>query len=455
MEYISTRGNGETLSFKRVLIAGLAPDGGLYVPVSFPKFSKGEIASFAKLSYSELAYQIIKPFVGDEIPNLKKIIDETYSNWHHPAIAPLKQIGHKKWLLELFHGETLAFKDFALQLLGRLFQEVIQPEESINIIGATSGDTGSAAIHGCKNCANAKIFILHPHNRVSEVQRMQMTTIISPNIHNIAIKGNFDDAQNIVKELFVEARIPNLVAVNSINWARIMAQIVYYFYAAISLGAPHREISFAVPTGNFGDIVAGYYARKMGLPIKKLVIATNQNNILHRMLRDNDYSKKELIHSLSPSMDIQISSNFERLLYDLYQDPTEIGRLMQEFAKSSKLSIADKQFDGMRSVFASDATSDEEIIQIILDIYQTTGEIIDPHTATAIKAAENYEDIVILATAHPAKFQDAIIKSGVPSPQLPLFLSDLLKRKEEYVILDASKSEIEKYIMAAELQAEA
>jgi len=314
MKYISTRGGVAPQSFEQVVLAGLAPDGGLFVPETIPTFSQDEIASWAGLSYTDLAFKVMSPFVAGAVSDneLKRIIDLSYSTFRHRAIAPLVQTGHNDWVLELFHGPTLAFKDFALQFLGHLLDNLLEKRgEKAVIMGATSGDTGSAAIEGCRRCRNIDIFILHPHNRVSAVQRRQMTTVAGSNIHNIALEGNFDDCQNLVKGSFSDQTfLPQdrkLVAVNSINWARIMAQIVYYFWASLSLGGPLRKVSFAVPTGNFGDIFAGYLAHKMGLPVDQLVIGTNANDILHRCLSANDHSRHQLIHSLSPSMDIMVS----------------------------------------------------------------------------------------------------------------------------------------------------
>ena len=324
MRYISTRGQAPALNFEDVLLAGLATDGGLYVPENLPRFTQEEIASWAGLPYHELAFRVMRPFVTGSIPDadFKKILEETYGVFSHSAVAPLRQLNGNEWVLELFHGPTLAFKDFALQLLGRLLDYVLEKRgERVVIVGATSGDTGSAAIEGCKHCENVDIFILHPHNRVSEVQRRQMTTIFGENIHNIAIEGNFDDCQEMVKASFADQSFlkgTRLVAVNSINWARIMAQIVYYFHAALQLGGPARSVSFSVPTGNFGDIFAGYLARNMGLPINQLIVATNRNDILHRFMSGNQYVKETLHATLSPSMDIMVSSNFERLLFDLH-----------------------------------------------------------------------------------------------------------------------------------------
>ena len=325
MKYISTRGQAPALNFEQVLLTGLASDGGLYVPAELPTFSREEIAAMAALDYPQLALKIISPFVDDSIPphDLKAIIDETYAEFRHNAVAPMVQVAANQWVLELFHGPTLAFKDFALQLLGRLLDYILERKhQKVVIMGATSGDTGSAAIEGCKRCKNIDIYILHPHNRVSDVQRRQMTTVVGDKIHNLAVEGNFDDCQAMVKASFNDRSfLPadrSLVAVNSINWARIMAQIVYYFYAAVALGAPARSVAHSVPTGNLGDIFAGYLARQMGLPVERLIIATNRNDVLHRVMTTSTYGRQPLAHTLSPSMDITVSSNFERLLFDLY-----------------------------------------------------------------------------------------------------------------------------------------
>ncbi|MGB0360075.1 MAG: threonine synthase, partial [Endozoicomonas sp.] len=325
MKYISTRGQGEPKDFQDVLLAGLAADGGLYVPEFLPQLSEAKIRSLKGLPYNELAFEIIKPFVGDTIADeqLHQMINQSYASFSHKAIAPLQQLDSNQWVMELFHGPTLAFKDFALQLLGRLLDHVLtERNEKAVVLGATSGDTGSAAIEGCRHSDKLELFILHPYQRVSEVQRRQMTTLMDKNVHNIAIKGNFDDCQDMVKRCFADQSFlsenTRLVAVNSINWARIMAQIVYYFYAGLNLGAPDQPVSFSVPTGNFGDIFAGYIARGMGLPVEKLVVATNNNDILHRFFHNNDYRKEVLHQTLSPSMDIMVSSNFERLLFDMH-----------------------------------------------------------------------------------------------------------------------------------------
>ena len=366
MKYISTRGQAPALNFEQVLLTGLAADGGLYVPETLPSFSREEIAAMASLDYPQLALKIISPFVDDCIPaaDLKAIIDETYAEFRHNAVAPMVQLAANQWVLELFHGPTLAFKDFALQLLGRLLDYVLERKhQKVVIMGATSGDTGSAAIEGCKRCKNIDIYILHPHNRVSDVQRKQMTTVQGDTIHNLAVEGNFDDCQAMVKaSLGDRSFLPadrSLVAVNSINWARIMAQIVYYFYAAVALGAPHRAIAFSVPTGNFGDIFAGYLARQMGLPVERLIIATNTNDVLHRVMTSSTYGRQPLIHTLSPSMDISVSSNFERLLFDLYdRDGAALADLMQRFDKGD-ISFSEAAMSKARALFSSYRVSEE------------------------------------------------------------------------------------------------
>lgn len=395
MHYISTRGQAPKLDFADVLLAGLASDGGLYVPEELPRFSPEEIASWAGLSYAELALKVIRPFVEGSIDeaDLKRMVDETYAGFSHSAVAPLKELGSNEWVLELFHGPTLAFKDFALQLLGRLMDHVLaQRGERLVIMGATSGDTGSAAIEGCRHSRHLDIFILHPHNRVSEVQRRQMTTILADNVFNIALEGNFDDCQQMVKDSFADQGFLNglkLGAVNSINWARIMAQIVYYFSAALAVGGPHRPVAFSVPTGNFGDIFAGYLAKQMGLPISQLVVATNRNDILHRVISGNDMSKGELVHTLSPSMDIMVSSNFERLLFDVYdRDGAEIRSLMERF-RHEPVQLEPARWEKVRELFDSACADDESTCRTIAQVHAETGYLLDPHTAIGVKAAVN------------------------------------------------------------------
>jgi len=459
VKYISTRGEAPSLSFENVVLAGLAKDGGLYLPECLPSFSADEISSWAGLGYRELAFNVMAPFVESEISDadLKELIEKSYDSFRHDAIAPLVQVGHNEWILELFQGPTLAFKDFALQFLGNLLDFILQKrQQKVVIMGATSGDTGSAAIEGCRRCKNVDIFILHPHNRVSDVQRKQMTSVIADNVHNIALQGNFDDCQKMVKASFADQSfLPEgrqLVAVNSINWARIMAQIVYFFHAGLSLGSPHRPVSFSVPTGNFGDIFAGYLAKRMGLPIEQLVIATNSNDILHRCLSHNDHTMKPLIHSLSPSMDIMVSSNFERMLFELYhRDGAVIKKLMEDF-KSGKMQLDESVLSKARELFSSYRLDDEEMIQIISDVFNRTEYLLDPHTAIGVQAARKTRrsqvtPMVCLATAHPAKFPEAIKKSGQQAdPSLPHHMCDLFEREEKFTVLKNDISDVQRFI---------
>ncbi|MBT4523274.1 MAG: threonine synthase [Halieaceae bacterium] len=448
MKYISTRGRAPALNFEQVLLAGLATDGGLYVPETLPTFDRDDITAMASMDYPQLAQTIIAPFVEDCIPaaDLTVLIEDTYAEFRHNAVAPMVQLAANQWLLELFHGPTLAFKDFALQLLGRLLDYVLERRHSkIVIMGATSGDTGSAAIEGCKRCKNIDIYILHPHQRVSEVQRRQMTTVAGDNIHNLAIEGNFDDCQAMVKASFADQGFllqdRSLVAVNSINWARIMAQIVYYFYAGVALGAPSRSVAFSVPTGNFGDIFAGYLARQMGLPVERLIIATNHNDVLHRVMSHGRDDRQELRHSLSPSMDITVSSNFERLLFDLYErDGQAIADLMHRF-DNGEIVFSEAAMARARGLFSSQCVSDLQTCDQIAATWKECGYLLDPHSAIGVKAALESSispeiPIVTLATAHPAKFPLAIEKAGLSiKPQLPLHLQDLFERPERFQVL--------------------
>lgn len=459
MKYISTRGGVASQKFEDVVLTGLAPDGGLFVPEALPVFSKQEIASWVGLSYQELALKVITPFVDGAIPDadLKKLIDDAYSTFRHNAIAPLIQTGHNEWVMELFHGPTLAFKDFALQFLGHLLDYILEKRgQKVVIMGATSGDTGSAAIEGCRRCSNIDIFILHPNERVSQVQRRQMTTVEGDNIHNIALQGNFDDCQNLVKASFADQSfLPQdrqLVAVNSINWARIMAQIVYYFWAGLSLGAPHRKVSFSVPTGNFGDIFAGYLAHKMGLPVEQLVIATNQNDILHRCISRNDHTTQPLQHSLAPSMDIMISSNFERLLFDLYgRDGEAVAKLMAD-SRAGQMQLSDSVLVEARKLFSSYRTDDEGMVRVIRSVYEESDYLLDPHTAIGLEAARQCRSnqstpMIVLATAHPAKFADAVKKAGYPQdPPLPHHMIDLWQKEERFTVLDSDQRTVQQFI---------
>ena len=439
MKYISTRGGDSANGFKEVVLKGLASDGGLFVPESYPKIDTSKLK---KLPYHELAFEVLKPFIDGDIPDadLKKILAEVYSPkiFRDSKIAPLKKIAEGQYLLELFHGPTLAFKDFALQFLGRVFEYFGQ---EINIIGATSGDTGSAAIAGCAGLKNVNIYILHPQGKVSEVQRRQMTTIISDNVHNIAVKGNFDDCQNIVKEIFEDAAFKkkyNLSAVNSINWARVLAQVVYYFYASLQFEKP---VSYSVPTGNFGDILAGWIAMQMGLPINKLIIATNKNDILHRFIQSGVYKKAPVHHTLSPSMDIQISSNFERLLFEYHgRNATDISSKLKELKEKGEFKVEDNILSEIKKVFDSAAADDALTSKTIADVFASAKEIIDPHTATGVAAAfaKGKSDVITLATAHPAKFPDAVFTAINEQSALPDFLSDLHTRQEKMITAENS-----------------
>ncbi|NQY76024.1 MAG: threonine synthase [Halomonas sp.] len=457
MRYISTRGQAPALSFEEVVLTGMASDGGLYVPETLPEFSKEELADMAGLSYAEIAFRVMKPFVNDEIDDetFRRLVTEAYATFNHDAVVPLKQLDASHFLLEQFHGPTLAFKDVALQLLGRLLDHFLKKRgERAVIMGATSGDTGSAAIEGCRHCDNLDIFILHPHNRVSEVQRRQMTSVLADNVFNIAIEGNFDDAQAMVKASFANQGFLNgtrLVAVNSINWARIMAQIVYYVAAGVALGAPQREVSFCVPSANFGNVFAGYMAYKMGLPVKQFIIATNANDILHRTLAANDFSKKELAATLAPSMDIVVSSNFERLLFDAYdRDGAAVAALLERF-QQEPTALADAPLAKLREKFASYSVDDETILEVIREAHHRTGEILDPHTATGYRAAERARvdtstPMITLATAHPAKFAEAVVKAGFQGVPLPTHMDDLLEREERYTVLPAELSAVQQFV---------
>ncbi|MEI7670092.1 MAG: threonine synthase, partial [Pseudomonadota bacterium] len=423
-----------------------------------PPFAPHEISKLASLKYNELALRIISPFVGDSInqADLKNIIDDSYKDFRHKAIAPLKQLGHNDFLLDLFHGPTLAFKDFALQLLGRTLEHFLKKSDKhLTVIGATSGDTGSAAIEGCMGRKNMQIFIMHPSGRVSDVQRRQMTTIAEKNVFNIALEGTFDDCQDIVKSLFADNEFrtkQNLTAVNSINWARILAQVVYYFYAALALGAPARKVSFCVPTGNFGDIYAGYIAKQMGLPIEKLIIATNKNDILKRCLETGKYSMNGVVPTISPSMDIQISSNFERLLFNLYDaDAEKISELMDEFRAKKEITLSQNSWLKLKSEFSAGSSDDAQTKATIKRVYQESGELLDPHSAVGVAVARKFYSkevpIVTLATAHPAKFPEAVESASKVHPALPPHLADLLTKEEKMTILPNEIAAVKKFII--------
>ncbi|MDE2301056.1 MAG: threonine synthase [Sphingomonadales bacterium] len=460
MDYISTRGSAPALDFAGVTLAGLASDGGLYLPRAWPRLSPDEIAALAGLPYAELAARIMQPFVGESLSpaRLRELTVAAYGRFAHTAVTPLRQLDAQHWLLELFHGPTLAFKDVALQLLGLLFEEFLgRSEEHLTIVGATSGDTGSAAIDAVAGRARVDIFMLHPKGRVSDVQRRQMTTVLAPNVHNIAIAGTFDDAQAMVKRMFGDPALTSrfaIGAVNSINWARLMAQVVYYFAAALQLGAPHRPIAFSVPTGNFGDVFAGYVAARMGLPVERLIVATNVNDILHRALSTGDYSQGQVTPTAAPSMDIQVSSNFERLLFDVGgRDGKALAAQMAGFEASRAMLLTNAQREGAAALFASARAEPGDMTRAIGWAWQQCGELIDPHSAIGLHAAraagiDRAVPVVTLATAHPAKFPEAVERATGQRPALPLRVGDLFEREERCTDLPCDYAAIADYIAA-------
>jgi threonine synthase len=457
VDYISTRGNAPALGFRDALMAGLATDGGLYVPRQWPTLSKKEIRGLRGKSYQDVAFEILSRFVDGEIAadKLRAMIDEAYATFKHPAVVPLVQVGPNDFVLELFHGTTLAFKDVAMQLLARLMDHVLTERgERATIVGATSGDTGGAAIDAFAGRERTDIFIFFPHGKVSPVQQRQMTSSTEANVHAIAINGNFDDCQNLVKEMFNDAAFREKVklsGVNSINWARIMAQVVYYFTAALSLGGPDRKISFTVPTGNFGDIFAGYVAKRMGLPIDRLVIATNDNDILARTLKSGRYEMKGVKATTSPSMDIQISSNFERLLFEAYgRDASAVRRSMDGLKQSGAFEIEDAPLKAIKREFRAGRATEKQVAQTIRETLSTTGYLLDPHTATGVfvaaKNARPASPMVILSTAHPAKFPAAVKSACGIDPALPSWLADLMHREERFDVLEPELKAVETFI---------
>ncbi|WP_370230437.1 threonine synthase [Cognatishimia sp.] len=439
MKYISTRGDAPELSFAEAMLTGLARDGGLYVPKKIPTMAQDDIAALAGKTYEEVAFAVMQPFVGDSFTDdeFKGIIQRAYAGFRHEARAPLVQLAPNHYLLELFHGPTLAFKDFAMQLIGQLFQfELSRRGEKVTIVGATSGDTGSAAIEAFRGLDNVDVFILFPDGRVSDIQRKQMTTPGDDNVHALALDGDFDDCQARLKDMFNDFEFRDgvkLAGVNSINWARVLAQVVYYFSSAVSLGAPHRKVSFTVPTGNFGDIFAGYIAKRMGLPIEKLVIATNQNDILHRTMETGAYTKQGVTPSISPSMDIQVSSNFERALFDAYdRDGSAVSQLMEDL-KEGAFTISQGAMEMLRENFASGRASEDETSDTIKSEYAATGEVLCPHSAIGVKVGnEHLSDtpMITLATAHPAKFPDAVEAAMGARPDLPPHMADMMDKEE-------------------------
>ena len=458
--YISTRGKAPRLGFSDATLAGLAQDGGLYVPEACPKLPAVELENMAHQPYLEVAWRVILPFVGDDIPSaeLIRLLKAAYKNFGHPDIAPLRRLNDNFYLLELFHGPTLAFKDVALQFLGQVFEYILtRRKQKVTIVGATSGDTGSAAIEAFKGRDNANIFILHPHNRVSEVQRRQMTTVIAPNVFNIAVDGSFDDCQDLVKAMFNDRKFRDemhLSAVNSINWARILAQVVYYVYAAARIHKKTgKPVTFCVPTGNFGNVYAGYVAQSMGAPIEKLVVATNRNDILHRFFETGMMKAEGVAPTLSPSMDIQISSNFERLLFDLYdRNGTAVDKTMRHFREVGPFQLDPQTMERVKSLFASGRMDDAQTMEVIGKTWRRHNYILDPHTAVGVGVAEEYQKknpgsvIVSLATAHPAKFPEAVKSAIGFEPELPPALAGLYQRPEKYEVLPAELPRIQRFV---------
>ena len=459
MQFVSTRGQAPALGFSDAVLAGLAADGGLYVPASWPQIGADEIAGFAGKPYADVAYAVISRFTGDEIPadKLKAIIDAAYASFRHPSVAPLVELEPGHFVLELFHGPTLAFKDVAMQFLSRVMDHILAERGlRATIVGATSGDTGSAAIEAFRGRDTTDIFILHPKGRTSEVQRRQMTTVLDDNVHNIALEGTFDDCQDAVKAMFNNHGFRDRVrlsGVNSINWGRIVAQIVYYFTAAVSLGAPQRKVSFTVPTGNFGEIYAGYCARQMGLPIEKLVIATNANDILKRTLDTGRYEMAGVAPTISPSMDIQISSNFERLLFESAgRDADTVNRMMAGLKQSRGFDLPDTAIAAIRRDFAAGTTDEAATRKVIADTHKASAYLLDPHTAVGVGVARSQAHsqipMITLATAHPAKFPAAVAEASGIEPALPDWLGDLYERPERVTVLDNDQRQIEDFIVA-------
>lgn len=455
MQYISTRGQSPALPFEETMLTGLAPDGGLYVPETVPVLDRSEIAAMAGCSYEEIAFRVMKHFVGDTFSDdvFKALIARAYAGFGHQSRAPLKQIGDDQWLLELFHGPTLAFKDFAMQLIGQMFQDVLARRgERITIVGATSGDTGSAAIEAFRGLKNVDVCILYPHGRVSEVQRRQMTTPVEANVHALAVDGTFDDCQRHLKDMFADHAFRDevrLAAVNSINWARVMAQVVYYFTAAVSLGAPGRKVSFCVPTGNFGDIFAGFVAKEMGLPIDRLVIATNQNDILHRCMESGAYRKSGVRPSISPSMDIEVSSNFERALFWAHgKDGAAVSGLMEDL-KNGEFQVSDNAMADLRHHYDSGAVDEQTTTETIKRVMTDSAEVVCPHTAIGLHVASLQAGdvpMVTLGTAHPAKFPAAVKEATGIHPPLPIGMADLYDRPERVTRVANDLAELERVI---------
>ncbi len=460
MRYVSTRGVAPPVGFAEATLAGLAPDGGLYVPTSWPRLETADIAGFAGRPYAEVAVEVMRPFVGDAVsgPDLARMTREAYGNFRHPAVAPLVQLGVSDFVLELFHGPTLAFKDLAMQLIGRLMDHLLAARgEHATVVVATSGDTGGAAVEAFRGRTRADVFVLFPDGRISGVQRRMMTTPEDDNVHALTIAGTFDDCQAIVKGLFNHHAFRDrvrLAGVNSINWARIVAQVVYYFTAAVALGAPHRKVAFAVPTGNFGDVYAGYVALRMGLPVERLLIATNVNDILTRTVATGVYDLRAVVPTSSPSMDIQVASNFERLLFDACgHDGRTVLALMDSLAQSRQFALPTPALEDIRAVFSADRADEDETAAAIRTALRESGYLIDPHTAVGVAVAEKDTrdrsiPMVVLGTAHAAKFPEAVEAACGVRPRLPEWLADLDRRPERVTSLPLDQMAVERHILS-------
>ena len=462
MRYVSTRDQADPHGFEGVLLEGLARDGGLYVPEAWPTWTPDDFRALRGLSYAAIARRVMTPFVAGSVDEdaLGRIVCEAYGEFRHRAVAPLVQLGENRWLMELFHGPTLAFKDVAMQVLARLYDHALAKRGGrLTVVGATSGDTGSAAIEAFRHADRCDIFIMHPHGRTSEVQRRQMTTVDSPNVHNLAIDGTFDDCQDLLKAMFTDASFRDAVSlsgVNSINWARVLPQVVYYVASAVALGAPDREVAFCVPTGNFGDVYAGYVAKRMGLPVSRFVVASNSNDILTRALASGDHTLGGVEPTMSPSMDIQVSSNFERLLYDAYgRDGGAIRGLMRQLKSDRGFTIDKGPLDAIRRDFVGCRVDETQTLDTLAETFRATEMLVDPHTAVGLHAAEQARaagevdpatPLVTLATAHPAKFPDAVEKASTHRPALPEHLADLYDREERYDRLPAELDTVMAYI---------
>jgi len=457
MKYISTRNSSKEFNFSEVFIKGLADDGGLFIPKTVPKLSNEALQRFSKLNYQDLAKEIIFLFCNETIEKneLSNIIDRSYLKFREKNVIKLSDIGKNK-LLELFHGPTLAFKDIAMQFIGNLYDYQLKNiEKKINVVVATSGDTGSAAIDAIKGKDKMNIFVLHPNNKVSSIQRKLMTTVKEKNVFNVALEGNFDDCQNLVKSMFADKKFSksiNMSGVNSINWARIIAQTVYYFYSYFQICKLNEKINFSVPTGNFGDVYAGYLSKKMGLPIDKLIVATNQNDILHRAISKGMYEANSVVETLSPSMDIQVASNFERLIYDLNeQSADKTNKIMQEIKIKKKYLIEKKELNKIKEDFLSESVSEEELLFCIKKVYENYKMIIDPHTAVGLRALEKINlngKNAVLSTAHPCKFPEAIQKAINVNSELPSELNYILNEKENFVVIQNNIEKVKEYILS-------